>query len=39
MMQGLPIGLAWIKAGNTSENLLSENRQKNTYFMSSKGKY
>ena len=27
MLQGLPIALAQIKAGNTSENLLNEIRQ------------
>ena len=36
MLQRLPIALAEVKAGNTSENLLNEIRKNYIFFVSSK---
>ena len=36
MLQRLPIALAQLKAGNTSENLLNENRKVIYYFYQTK---
>ena len=39
MLQRLPIALAQVKTGNTSENLLNEIRQNYMFFVSSKKNY
>ena len=39
MLQRLPISLAQVKAGNTSENLLDEIKNNYIFFVSSKKKY
>ena len=39
MLQRLPISLAQVKAGNTSENLLDEIKKNYIFFVSSKKKY